>query len=119
VEGRYAGLTTATHMDSRISDAFIAPPTRIPWVLRIGLRMVRRRTGAELLPPRLLTWYPRAAVASGLLESLITHHDRRIDERMLKMVRMTVSFTASCPFCVGMNSEGWETLLTTQELTAL
>ena len=106
-------------MDYRISDAFIAPPTRIPLLLRIGLWIVRRRTGADLLPPRLLAWYPRAAVASGLLESLITHRDRRIDERMLKMVRMAVSFTASCPFCVGMNSEGWEKLMSPEELSAL
>lgn len=119
MEGRRAALTAAVHMDYRISDAFIAPPTRMSWMLRIGLWIVRRRTGADLLPPQLLAWYPRAAVASGLLESLITHRDRNIDERMLKMVRMTVSFTASCPFCVGMNSEGWEKLLTATELAAL
>jgi len=73
-------------MDYRISEGFIAPPTRIPWPLRIGLWIVRRRTGADLLPPRLLAWYPRAAIASGVLESLITHRDRNINERMLKMV---------------------------------
>jgi alkylhydroperoxidase family enzyme len=106
-------------MDYRIADAFIAPPTRIPWPLRIGLWIVRRRTGADLLPPQLLAWYPRAAIASGVLESLITHRDRNISERMLKMVRMTVSFTASCPFCVGMNSEGWEELVSEEELGAL
>jgi alkylhydroperoxidase family enzyme len=119
LDGRCAALTAAIAMDYRISDAFIAPPARIPWMLRIGLWIVRRRTGADLLPPRLLAWYPRAAIASGLLESLITHHDRTIDERMLKLVRMTVSFTASCPFCVGMNSEGWEELLSARELSAL
>jgi len=106
-------------MDYRIADAFIPAPARIPLLLRIGLWVVRRRTGADLLPPRLLAWYPRAAVASGILESLITHRDRNISERMLKMVRMTVSFTASCPFCVGMNSEGWEMLLSAEELTAV
>jgi alkylhydroperoxidase family enzyme len=106
-------------MDFRIADAFIPAPARIPWPLRIGLWIVRRRTGADLLPPRLLAWYPRAAVASGILESLSTHRDRNISERMLKMVRMTVSFTASCPFCVGMNSEGWEALLSFEELTAV
>lgn len=119
MEGRCAALTAAVDMDYRTSDAFIAPRPRIPWMLRVALWIVRRRTGADLLPPRLLAWYPRAAVASGLLESLITHRDRNIDERMLKIVRMTISFTASCPFCVGMNSEGWEKLLTAAELAAL
>lgn len=113
------GRNAVIAMDYRIADAFIPAPTRIPWPLRIGLWIVRRRTGADLLPPRLLAWYPRAAIASGLLESLITHRDRTISERMLKMVRMTVSFTASCPFCVGINSEGWELLLSAEELSAV
>ena len=99
-----------------MSSAFIEPPRRIPFPLRIGLWMVRRRTGRDLLPPRLLAWYPRAAVGSGVLEALVAHHDGRITERMLKMVRMAVSFSVECPFCVGMNSEGWEKLMTEQEL---
>jgi len=100
-------------------DAFIAPPTRIPVVLRFGLWIVRRRTGVDLLPPRLLAWYPKAAISSGITEALITHHDGAITERMLKMVRMAVSFTAGCPFCIGLNSEGWELLLGEAELSAL
>ena len=100
-------------------DAFITPPARIPFYLRIGLWIVRRRTGVDLLPPRLLAWYPRAAISSGILESLIAHRDRALDERILKMVRMAVSFTASCPFCVGMNSEGWEKLLSPDEFAAI
>jgi alkylhydroperoxidase family enzyme len=100
-------------------DAFIAPPRRIPWYLRIGLWIVRRRTGADLLPPRLLAWYPRAAIGSGVLEALVAHDDGAVSERMLKMVRMAVSFTASCPFCIGMNSAGWERLLSPDELAAI
>jgi len=100
-------------------DAFIDPPTRIPWYLRIGLWIVRRRTGVDLLPPRLLAWYPKAAISSGVVEALIAHHDGRVTERMLKMVRMAVSFTVNCPFCVGLNSEGWERLMTEDELAAV
>jgi alkylhydroperoxidase family enzyme len=109
-------------MNSRSPEtagAFIEPPARIPFYLRIGLWIVRRRVGMDLLPPRLLSWYPRAAIGSGVLESLIAHHDGRVTERMLKMVRMAVSFTASCPFCIGLNSQGWETMLTASELSAL
>jgi len=99
-----------------MSLAFIQPPRRIPLPLRFGLWIVRRRTGRDLLPPRLLAWYPRAAVGSGVLEALVAHHDGRITERMLKMVRMAVSFSVACPFCMGMNSEGWERLMTEAEL---
>lgn len=100
-------------------DAFIAPPRRIPLYLRFGLWVVRRRTGVDLLPPRLLTWYPKAAISSGLIESLITHRDGAIDERTLIMVRMAVSFTASCPFCIGLNSQGWEKHISAEELAAV
>lgn len=100
-------------------DAFIAPPRHIPLYLRFGLWIVRRRTGVDLLPPRLLAWYPRAAISSAVLEALIAHRDGALDARMLQLVRMTVSFTASCPFCIGMNSEGWESRMTADELAAL
>jgi alkylhydroperoxidase family enzyme len=100
-------------------SAFINPPRRIAWFLRLGLWVARRVSGRELLPARLLAWYPKAAVSSGVMEGLIAHHEGRIDERMLKLVRMTVSFEAGCPFCMDMNSAGWEALLTVEELRAV
>ena len=84
--------------------AFIAPPPRIPWYLCLGLRVARRRSGRDLLPAQLLAWYPRAALGSGVLESLVAH--REPSRRLLKLVRVTASLTASCPFCVDMNSFG-------------
>lgn len=107
--------------------AFISPPPRIPFYIRIGLWLARRIAGVDLLPPRLLAWYPKAAISSGVLEALIAHGDAhggrpgegRINERMLKLVRMAVSFTVNCPFCMDMNSTGWEKLLTNGELAAL
>ena len=99
--------------------AFIAPPPRMPFYLRWGLRIAQRRSGTELLPAQLLAWYPRAAVGSAVLESLIAHDDGRFTERTLKLVRMAVSFAVSCPFCVGMNSEGWEKLMSDEERMAV
>jgi alkylhydroperoxidase family enzyme len=99
--------------------SFIAPPARIPFYLRWGLRIAQRTSGTELLPAQLLTWYPRAAIGSALLESLIAHHDGRTDARMLKLVRMAVSYAVSCPFCIGMNSAGWEKLMTNDEREAV
>ncbi len=99
--------------------AFIAPPARIPWYLRAGLAVARRRSGKDLLPAQLLTWYPRAALGSAALESLIAHNDGRITERMLKLVRMAVSFAVECPFCIGLNSDGWERLMSLAELQTI
>ncbi len=99
--------------------AYIAPPQRMPFYLRWGLRIAQRRTRTELLPAQLLAWYPKAALGSALLESLIAHDDGRLTERTLKLVRMAVSFAVSCPFCIGLNSEGWETLMTPAEREAV
>lgn len=99
--------------------AFIPAPARIPFPLRWVLRFAQRRTGTDLLPAQLLAWYPKAAIGSGVLESLIAHDDGALDERMLKLARMAVSFAVSCPFCVGMNSQGWEKLMSEEERIAV
>ena len=57
-----------------------------------------------MLPARILAWYPKAAIGSGMMEALVAHQDGRIDQRMLKLVRMAASFATACPFCIDMNS---------------
>jgi len=57
-----------------------------------------------MLPPRILAWYPKAAIGSGVMESLVAHEDGRMDRRLLKLIRMAASHAVSCPFCIDMNS---------------
>ncbi|MEI6291732.1 MAG: carboxymuconolactone decarboxylase family protein [Chloroflexota bacterium] len=85
-------------------DAFIELPQNINLFLRLGIWVSERVTGRKMLPARILAWYPKAAIGSGLLESLVAHHDGKLDERILKLVRMAASFAAACPFCIDMNS---------------
>lgn len=85
-------------------QAFIDPPSRIPLVLKLGIWISERITGRIMLPARILAWYPKAAVGSGVLESLVAHEDGRMTRRMLKLIRMAASYAAACPFCVDMNS---------------
>jgi len=89
-------------------DAFLEPPQRIPFYLRIGIWISRKITGKEMLPAKLLAWYPRAAIGSGVLEALAAHPEADLDERMLKLVRIQASFAAACPFCIDMNSFRYE-----------
>lgn len=88
-------------------DAFIEQPQRIPLLLRIGIWVSEKITGRRMLPARILAWYPKAAIGSGVLEALVAHHDGRLDERMLKLVRIAASYAAACPFCIDMNSHQW------------
>ncbi len=101
-------------------DAFIAPPVKIPLYLQIGIWFSKRVTGRELLPAKILAWYPKAALGSGALEALVAHHDGQLNERMLKIVRIQASYAAACSFCIDMNSFQYDmTHITKEELLAL
>ena len=82
--------------------ALIREPRRMNPLLRMGVMIAERTTGRRMEPARLLAWYPKAAIGSGLLELLVAH--REPSERLLKLVRVTASITANCEFCVDMNS---------------
>ncbi len=85
-------------------NAFIDPPKKIPLFIKIGILIAKKVTGKDLMPPRLLAWFPKAALGSGLLESLIAKENKDLDGRLLKLVRMQVSFIVSCAFCSDLNS---------------
>ena len=101
------------------APAFVAAPARIPLLLRFGLWVSRRVTGEDALVARLLTWYPRAAIGTGVMESLVAGEVGRMDRRMLKIVRMTVSSAVDCPFCIGFNGREWDRYLTEDELAVV
>lgn len=84
--------------------AFIPPPPKIPFLLKLGILISEKITGAVMLPPRILAWYPKAAIGAGVMEALVAHADGRMDKRMLKLIRMAASYALACPFCVDMNS---------------
>lgn len=96
-------------------DAFINPPKNIPFYLRVGIWISKKVTGKEMLPAKILTWYPKAAIGSGVLESLVAHRDGELDERILKIVRIQASYAASCAFCIDMNSYQFEMKHITQD----
>ena len=85
-------------------QAFIEQPERIPLVLKLGIWISEKITGRTMLPARILAWYPKAAIGSGVMEALVAHEDGEMTQRMLKLIRMAASYAAACPFCVDMNS---------------
>jgi alkylhydroperoxidase family enzyme len=101
-------------------SAFIDPPGRTPILLKFGIWVSEKITGRHMLPARILAWYPKVAIGSGVLESLVAHHDGKLDERMLKLVRMAASFSAACPFCIDMNSYDYQAVgITDDEVLVL
>jgi AhpD family alkylhydroperoxidase len=85
-------------------QAFIDQPKQIPFILQLGILLSERITGKIMLPARILAWYPKAAIGSGIMESLVAHEDGAMTQRMLKLIRMAASHTVACPFCIDMNS---------------
>jgi len=98
LQNRYTNLPYNQNM------SFISQPPRIPFFLKLGILLSEKVTGKMMLPPRILSWYPKAAVGSGIMEALVAHEDGRMDKRMLKLIRMAASNAVACPFCVDMNS---------------
>lgn len=88
--------------------AFLSPPERPNLVLRFGIWLAERITGRALLPARLLAWSSRIAVGSGILEALTPHAADPDERRLFKLIRMSASYAAACPFCVDMNGEDFE-----------
>ncbi len=88
--------------------AFIKQPKKTNPVLKLGILISERITGKKMEAARLLAWYPKAAVSSGILESLVAHEEEGISKRLLKLIRMQVSFSASCPFCIDMNASDFD-----------
>jgi riboflavin-specific deaminase-like protein len=98
----------------------VTEPRRMNPFLRLAAALSDRVTGRRLASPRILSHYPRTALGSGVMEALAAHPDGRVTRRMLKLVRLTVSFTAACPFCIDMNSSGYAGMgITDGQLEAL
>ncbi|PKL24001.1 MAG: hypothetical protein CVV47_12115 [Spirochaetae bacterium HGW-Spirochaetae-3] len=85
--------------------AYLPEAPRLAWPLRLLLGSVERRLGRRLVANRILGWYPKALVGSGLLEALVAHDEPETPRRLLAMVRIFVSFRVSCAFCIDMNAK--------------
>ncbi|MEI7885267.1 MAG: carboxymuconolactone decarboxylase family protein [Clostridia bacterium] len=101
-------------------SAFIKTPSKIPGYLKIGLWISKKATGMDLLVPKLLAWYPKVAISSGVLELLVAHGKKDLSARILQLVRIQTSLAASCPFCLDMNSYEYEkNMISKDELAGL
>jgi len=84
--------------------SYIEPPRRLPLMLRLTLSLVEKRLGKRLLANRILAWYPKALIGSGIMEALVAHAEPEVPPRLLALIRLSVSFLVSCPFCIDMNA---------------
>lgn len=84
------------------------------------LALAERRLGKPLAANRILTWYPKAFWGSGIMEALVAHDETEVPERLLRLIRIYVSFLASCPFCIDLNAREYrESGVSDEEILAL
>lgn len=103
-----------------MSEAYFDPPKKLPWYIRWGNKIARKKTGKDLLQGKILAWFPKAALSSGFMEKWVAHGPKDMPERLLKLIRMTVSYITHCPFCIDMNSYEFEAFqITEAEIHAL
>lgn len=102
------------------NKAYIEPPKKMPFLLKIAVWIAQKSVKKEVLIAKLLTWYPKAAVSSAILESLVAHDDVEINKRILKIIRVQVSMLVACPFCIDMNAFEYENFgLSFDEINAI
>lgn len=75
--------------------------------LRPLLWLAERIAGAELELARLLAMKPKLAIGAAALELTAASAPRDLEPRTLATVRLVVSLTVGCPFCLDMNAATW------------
>ena len=99
---------------------YVQIPNRRHFILRFFIWLSEKFTGNTLLPARVLLWYPKSLIGSGVLEGLVAHNEKSLGRRLLKLVRLQTSFSVSCPFCIDMNAVQYEHFnISEEEISAL
>ena len=71
-------------------DAYIKPPKKISFFLRLPMWIAKKKVKKDLLLPKILAWNPKTAISSGIMEALITHDDKEVPKRLLKLIRIQI-----------------------------
>ncbi|MBK5246391.1 MAG: carboxymuconolactone decarboxylase family protein [Peptostreptococcaceae bacterium] len=95
-------------MEGERKLAYINEPGKIPILLKFGIYIAEKKTGKKMEPARILAWYPKAALSSGILESMVAHDEEGLNKRILQLIRMQVSILVNCSFCIDMNGNEFE-----------
>ena len=114
---------TLNNKDNFFKDfdkAYIEPPKKLPLFIRLGAWISKKVVKKDVMIPKLLAWYPKTAISSDIMESLVAHDDKEINKRILKIIRVQVSVMIACPFCIDMNAFEFDKAgLTIDEVNAI
>ena len=49
-------------------EAYIKPPKKIPFFLKLPMWIAKKKVKKDLLLPKILAWNPKTAISSGIME---------------------------------------------------
>jgi hypothetical protein len=96
--------------------SLIGSPQKIPFFLRLMIWIADKKAQKEMLTGRILSWSPKIGIGSGLLELLIEDGAADcLEERMIKILRIKVSFAIPSAFALDINSWNYKHFNITEE----
>ena len=97
-------------------ETIVSPPENIPFYLKLMIWIADKKANKKMLTGRLLAWSARLGIGSGLLEMLIEDGAARcLEPRLIKLLRMQVSFLVPSAFAIDINSENYPNFQITDE----
>ncbi len=106
--------------DDSTMASLIDPPEDTPLYLDAMICIADSKAEKEMLPGRVLAWVPDIDIGSGLVEVYI--EDGAADwlkPRMIKILRLMVSYTVPSPFAVDINARNYADFgITPEEINA-
>ena len=102
--------------DEGTMESLVDPPEKIPFLLRLMIRIADRKAKKEVLPGRILAWSSKTAISSGLLELYVEEDAAEyLDGRLVKILRIKISYMIPSPFAVDINSQNYKSFSITEE----
>lgn len=104
-----------------VMKSLVNPPKDIPCYLQPMIKIADDKAKKEMLTGRLLAWTPKIAVSSGLLELYVEEGAAAcLDERMMALIRIAVSYTVPSRFALDINAWNYKDFgISQEELKAL
>ncbi|RLD67109.1 MAG: carboxymuconolactone decarboxylase family protein [Bacteroidetes bacterium] len=102
--------------DENTMKSLVNPPKKTSFFLRRMIKIADKKAEKEMLTGRVLSWSSKIAISSGLLELYVEEGAATcLDERMIKILRIKISYTIPSPFALDINSWNYENFNITEE----
>ena len=102
--------------DESTMKSLVNPPKKISFFISRMIKIADKKAKKEMLLGRVLSWSSKIAISSGLLELYIEEGAATcLEERMIKILRIKISYTIPSPFAIDINSWNYEIFDITEE----